>query len=87
MGVTIGGDAAKSGKKPHSLVVIPVRLSQKIGLLDLINQTQFKKVNGNKICTKIVRDQLGMTLMLHTRSIYYWHINVDLLGVCSIVSQ
>ena len=46
MGVTIGGDAAKSGKNTHLLVIMRVRLSQKIGLLDLTNRTRFKKGNG-----------------------------------------
>ena len=58
-----------------------VRLSQKIGLLDLTNRTRFKKGIGYKIRTKSVRDYLGMRLILHTQSIYYWHTNVDLLGV------
>ena len=40
MGATIGGDAAKSGKKTHLLVIMHVRISHKIGLLDLTNQTQ-----------------------------------------------
>ena len=38
MGVTIVGDAAKSGKNNHLLIVMRVRLSQKIGLLDLTNR-------------------------------------------------
>ena len=46
MGVNIWGDAAKSGKNTHLLVIMRVWLSQKIGLLDLTNQTQFKKGNG-----------------------------------------
>ena len=37
MGVIIGGDAEKSGKNTHLLVIMPVRLSQKIGLLELTN--------------------------------------------------
>ena len=49
MGVTIGGDASKSGKNAHLLVVMCVRLSHKIGLLNLTNRTQFKKGNGYKI--------------------------------------
>ena len=80
MGVTIGDDAAKSGKNTHLLVIMHVRLSQKIGLLDLKDRTRFKKGNGYKIRTKGVRDNWGMRLMLHTLSINYWHINVDLLG-------
>ena len=80
MGVTIGGDAEKSGKNTHLLVVMCVRLLQNIGLLDLTNWNQFKKGNGYKIRTKSVRDYWGMRLILHTRSIYYWHTNVDILG-------
>ena len=37
--VIIGVDDAKSGKTTHLLVIMRVRLSQKIGLLDLTNQT------------------------------------------------
>ena len=40
MGVTIGG---KSGKNAYLLVIMRVRLSKKIGLLDLTNRTRFKK--------------------------------------------
>ena len=80
MGVIIGGDSAKSGKNTHLLVVMRVRLSQKIGLLDLMNWTRFKKGNCYKIRTKSVRNYWGMHLMLHTGYMYYWHKNVDLLG-------
>ena len=45
-GVTIGGDAAKSGKNTRLLVTMCVRLSQKLNLHNLTNQTRFKKVNG-----------------------------------------
>ena len=69
MGVTIGGDAAKSGKDTHLSVVMSMRISQNIGLLDLTNRTRFKKGNGYKIRTKSVRDYWGMRLMLHT-----WYI-------------
>ena len=31
-----------------------------------------------------MRDYWGITLMIHTRSIYYWHTNNYLLGVCTI---
>ena len=81
MGVTIGGDDAKSGKNTHLLVVIHVRLLQKIGLTDLTNRTRFKTVNGYKIRTKSVSGYWGMRIMLHTWSIYYWHTNVDLFWV------
>ena len=46
MGVTIGDDAEKIGENTHLLVIMRMRLSQKIDLLDLTNRTQFKKVNG-----------------------------------------
>ena len=39
MGVTIGGGDAKGGKNTHLLVIMNVRLFQKIGLLGLMNQT------------------------------------------------
>ena len=39
MGVTIGYDADKSVKNTYFLVVMRVRLSQNIGLLDLKNWT------------------------------------------------
>ena len=52
MGVTIGGDASKSGKNTHLLVIIFVRLLQKIGMTDLANHTQFKKGNSQKIRAK-----------------------------------
>ena len=39
MGVKIEGDAAKSGNKTNLLVIMRVRLSQKIGLPDLTNRT------------------------------------------------
>ena len=45
MGVKIGGDAGKSVNNTRLLVIIRVRLSQKIGLLNFKNQTRFK--NGN----------------------------------------
>ena len=76
MGVTIGG-----GKNTHLLVIMRVRLSQKIGLLDLTNRTRFKKGNGLKQRTKSMHDYCGIRLMLHTPSYYYAHTNVDLLGV------
>ena len=46
MGVTTGGDATKSGKNTHLLVIMRMSLSQKIGLLDSTNRTQFKKGNA-----------------------------------------
>ena len=81
MQVTIGGDAAKSCKNTHLLVIMRMRISQKIVLLNLTNRTWFKKGNGDKICTKSVCYYCGMRLMLHTLSIYYGHPNVNLLGV------
>ena len=38
MGVTMGGDAAKSGHNTHLLVIMHARLSQKIGLHNLTNR-------------------------------------------------
>ena len=69
MGVTVGGDADKSGKNTHLLVVMRVRKLQNVGLLDLTNRDQFKKGNRYKIGTKIVRNYWGMHLMLHMWSI------------------
>ena len=48
MGVTIGVDAAKSGNNTHLLVIMRGRLSQKISLINSINWTQLKKINGSK---------------------------------------
>ena len=56
MGVTIGGGAAKIGKNTHLLVVIHVRLSQKIGPLNMTNRTRYKIGKGYKIRTKSVRN-------------------------------
>ena len=39
MGVKFGGNAAKSGKNNHLLVITRVRLLHKIGLLGLTNWT------------------------------------------------
>ena len=57
MGVKIGGDAEISVKITHLLVVMHVRLSQKIGLLDLTNRNQFI----NKMAIKYVRKVCGIT--------------------------
>ena len=43
MEVKIGGDAGKIGKNTHLVVIMRVRLSQKIGLHNLKNRTRFKK--------------------------------------------
>ena len=45
MGVTIRGDAEKSGRNTPLIVIMRMRLKQKIGLLDLTNCARFKKVN------------------------------------------
>ena len=45
-GVTTGDDTTKSGKKTHLLVIMCLRLLQKIGLLDLKNRNWFKKGNS-----------------------------------------
>ena len=84
MGVLIGGDTAKNGNNTNLLLIMRVRLLQKIGLLDLTKRIRFKKENGYKIRTKSLRDYCGIRVMLHTRSIYYWHTNFYLLGVCGI---
>ena len=52
-GVTIGGNAAKSGKNTHLLVVMCVRLPQNIGLPDLTNRTRFKKETAIKYVRKV----------------------------------
>ena len=82
MGVIIGRDAAKSGKNIHFLVIVRVRISHKIGLPDLTNRNQFKKVNGQKQRAESVHDYCGMRLMLHTPSIYYRHNYFVLMAVC-----
>ena len=79
MGVTIGGDYSKIGKNTHLLVIMRMRLSQKIGQIDLKIWTGFKKGNSYKIRTKIVPDYCGISLMLYVLYIYYDHTNVDLL--------
>ena len=43
MGVIIGGDAVKIDKNTNLLVIMRMRLLKKTVLLDLTNQTQFKK--------------------------------------------
>ena len=87
MGVTIGGDVAKTGNNNHLLVMMFVMLSQKIGMIDLTSQTQFKRGNGYKIGTKSVRDYCALRLMLHTISYYYRHTNVDLLEGVNVHSN
>ena len=56
MGLTIRSDAAKNGKNTNLLVVMRVRLSQKIGLINLSNLTRFKEGNCYKICTISMRN-------------------------------
>ena len=89
MGVLIGVNDDKSGNNNYLVVIMCVRISHNIGLLDLTNRTRYKKGNGYIICTKIVRDYWGIHLMLHTWSIYYWHTNVNLLkgGVVNQLSS
>ena len=84
MGVTIGGDAAKIGKNTNFLVIMRVRISQKIGLIDLTNHNRFKKGNGYKIRTKSVHNYWVIRLMLHKWSIYYCRKTVNLLRVCTL---
>ena len=54
MGMKIEGNAVESEKNTHLIVIIRVRISQKIGLLDSTNRTRSKKVNGYKQRAKIV---------------------------------
>ena len=82
MGVTIGCDAAKSGKNTNLLVIMCVRLYHKIGLIDLTNRNRFKKLKGQKQGMKSVRGHCGMHLMLQIRSYYYGYTNVDLIEGC-----
>ena len=49
MGVTIGGDAVKSGKNTHLLVIMPAGILQKIGLTDLMNRNIFSVGRGPQI--------------------------------------
>ena len=67
MGVTIGGDPSKNGKNTHLLVILCVTLSHKIGLNNLMNQTQIKKVNGQKQCTKLIWDYCRFSIRIHTQ--------------------
>ena len=53
MGVKIGVDAIKIGNNTHLLVVISVRILQKIGRLNLTNWTWFKEGNGYKYVHKV----------------------------------
>ena len=62
MGVMIGSDAAKSGKNTNLLLIMRVRLSQRIGLHNLTNRTRFKKGNGYKQHTKIIFDYYGISI-------------------------
>ena len=42
IGVTIGGDAAKSGNNTHLLVMMRVGILKKFGLRNLMRWSQFK---------------------------------------------
>ena len=68
MGATIGDADAKRGKNTHLLVIMRVRISQKIGLHNLMNQTQFKKGNGWKQNTKIIHDYCGIRIKIRMRT-------------------
>ena len=48
LGLTIGGDAEKIVKNTCLLVIMHVRLSQKMGEQNLTNHTRFKKGNVQK---------------------------------------
>ena len=83
MGVTIWCDAAKSDKNTHLLVVMRLRILQKIGPLDLTNRTRFKKGNGYKEHKKSLHNYWGMRIILQMSCIYYWHTNAELPGGCT----
>ena len=59
IGVAIGGDAAKSDKKTHLLVLMRVRLSQKIGLLDLTRENIYKK------CAQLLQNTCNVTYTIY----------------------
>ena len=77
MGVTIGGDDAKSGKNTHLLAIMRVR--------QLDESESIQKVDGWKQRTESVSDYWGMRLMLHTPSYYYTNTNINLLAPHSAV--
>ena len=74
MGVKLGGNAAKSVKNTHFLAIKRVKISQKIGLLDLMSRTQFKKEMARKNIQKVWAittgfiscDILCLNTMVHT---------------------
>ena len=49
MGVTIGGNAAKSGNNTNLLVIMRLGLSQKIGLHSLTDWTRKMETDRNNI--------------------------------------
>ena len=65
MGVTIGGDAAKSGENTHLLVIMGVRLSQKIGYARLDESDSIKKrkrlENTYKKCARLLGNGFNVT--------------------------
>ena len=67
MGVKIGGDDAKSGKNTNLLVIMYVRLSQKISLHNFPNQNWFKNENSWKKHMKNICDYCGIHVLLHMR--------------------
>ena len=65
MGVTIGGDAEIFCKNAHLLVIMRMRLLQKIGLIDLTNRTRLKKrkriENTYENCAQLMRNLFNVT--------------------------
>ena len=48
MGLIIWGDAEESVKNTYLLAINTVRLLQKIGIINLMNQTRFKNIMARK---------------------------------------
>ena len=69
MWVTIGGDATKSVRNAGLLVIMRVRLLQKIGLLDLTNWTLFKKIKRlettYKKCMRLLGNAVNATYAIY----------------------
>ena len=69
MGVKNWGDAEKSGKNTHLIVIMRVKLSQKIGMHNLTIWTRFKKVKWLEKHKKSIHDYCEIHLMLHTHTL------------------
>ena len=53
MGVKIGSNAAKRNRNTHLSAIMCVRLLQKLGVHNLTNRTQFKKITAIKNVRKV----------------------------------